>query len=221
MNVLLALCLALFASDQPSSSKIIEHAHVDNNVFISTTEPPLKLTVDRRFKYLGKFPFDIEGIAGGYRYLWGDVENGKRLRRLFIVQAEGFYPDNSEVYRYGTPNPVTLAGHAYQHNVWIYDDAESIRQNPGKESELTRKFLERQGYVLDPDLVMSRFARAVGDSKKNEIIFFYFESLKDYTSKPPKSFPEDAAPDPEHKRILDAVDKNSMKAFRVTQTSPD
>ena len=66
------------------------------------------MTLDPKFQYLGRFPFDIKGIAGGYRYVWGETEIGKHLRRTFIVQAEGYYLGNQGSYKYGTPNPATL-----------------------------------------------------------------------------------------------------------------
>src|SRR5207302_2237380 len=113
---------------------------------------------------------------------------GKHLRRSFIIQMEGFYPSNKQVYVYGTPTPARLSGHDYQHNVWIYDNDESIRERPGNESDLTKHFMKTQGYEWEHELVMSRFARVADNTKKNEIIFFYFENLKDHTNKLAKEF---------------------------------
>jgi hypothetical protein len=63
---------------------------------------------------------------------------------------------------------------------------------------------------------MSRFARVVDESKKNEIIFFYFENLKEYTAKKAMDFPEEAQ-SKEQKTILETVDAHSRKAFSVQQ----
>jgi len=98
----------------PSAHLQKEHAHVKDNVF-SDDLSRLTLTLDPKFRYLGSFPFDIHDIAGGYRYVWGEIDHGKHLRRTFIIQAEGFYPDNQEVVPLRHSHPVALAGDAYQH----------------------------------------------------------------------------------------------------------
>jgi hypothetical protein len=206
-------------SSPPSTSEkhapAKEHSHVKDNVF-SDDLSRLTLTLDPKFQYLGSFPFDIHDIAGGYRYIWGEIDHGKHLRRTFIIQAEGFYSDNQESYRYGTPNPATLAGDAYQHNVWIDDNEKDAHESPGTEADLTRTFFKQRGYEWEPQLVMSRFARIVDESKKNEIIFFYFENLGDYTKKRAADFSEEAKT-PEQQAIHNAVDANSRKAFRVSR----
>jgi len=202
----------------PSPALLTERVHVKDNV-LTDDFSKIRLTLDPKFHYLGSFPFDLKGIAGGYRYVWGEVDHGKHLLRAFIVQAEGYYANNQRTYRYGAPNPVLLAGDAYQHTVQIYDNDQSARENPGSESDLTKSFLKERGYEWEPQLVMSRFARVVGETKKDEIILFYFENLVDSTAKRVAEFPEEATSS-EHKAILGAVDANSRKAFSVSHQLP-
>src|SRR5437016_5650487 len=114
-----------------------QDVQVTEDVFISADHPKIVVRPDQKMKYLGKFPFDIRGIAGGYRYIWGEIDHGKHLKRTFIIQMEGYYPSNDYVYEYGAENPAKLGSHDYQHNVWIYDNDESIRERPGNESDLT------------------------------------------------------------------------------------
>jgi hypothetical protein len=165
------ICFGVAAAKSiPQSSLPEPNADVQGNILSADAPYSLKITPDPKFQYLGRFPFDIAGIAGGYRYVWGEADSGKHLHRTFIVQAEGYYPDNQDFYKYGTPTPATLAGDAYQHNVWIYDNDQSAQEKPGNESDLTRKFLRDKGYEWESQLVMSRFARIVDESRKHEII---------------------------------------------------
>jgi Domain of unknown function (DUF4440) len=198
----------------PQATEDQHRVHVKDNVFVSDDLPKLILTLDSRFQYLGRFAFDVKGIAGGWRYVWGETDHGRHLRRTFIVQVEGYYSGKHGVYGYGIPDPVTLAGDTYQHNVWIYDNDRSAQQHPGNESDLTKKFLEGHGYQWDSQLIMSRYARPVDEARKNEIIFFYFENLSDYSSKRVKDFPEGPASSEEN-AILASVDKGSGKAFAI------
>lgn len=189
------------------------HSSVKENVF---TDDLAKITVtlDPKFQYLGSFPFDIQGIAGGYRYLWGEFDHDKHLRRTFVIQAEGYYPGSSHSYHYPSPNPVILGGDTYGHVVFIYDNDEVARERPGNEADLTAHFMRDHGYGWDSQLIMSRFARIVDEAKKNEIIFFYFDNLANYTTKSVADFPEEPKT-AEQKAILEAVDANSKKAFTV------
>jgi hypothetical protein len=140
--------------------------------------------------------------------MWAEVDTGKRLRRTFIVQVEGYYPDDQGFYKYGTPR------RSLSTQCFIYDNDQSAREKPGNESDLTRQFFRDKGYEWESQLVMSRFARIVDDSRKHEIIFFYYENLKNYTTKRAADFPEEGKT-AEQKLILDAVDADSRAAFTI------
>jgi hypothetical protein len=120
-------------------------ATIEGNDFVSTEMPKLHVTPDPTLTYIGSFPSEIDGIAGAYRSVWGEVDNGKHLRRTFIIQKEGFYLYSSGSYQYQAPNPVTLGTHAYQANVFIADHEREIREHPGHEPDVTQKFLHRKG----------------------------------------------------------------------------
>lgn len=170
--------------------------------------------MDPKLLYIGSFPFDIEGIAGGYRYIWGEVDHEKHLKRTFIIQKEGYYPSSDGSYHYPTPNPILLGGDEYQHNVFIADNETEIREHPGHEPDVTQKFLHNKGYEWDSQLVMSRFARIVGEERKNEIIFFYTENLSAYTKLSAAAL-DDSAHQDLKKTIKGKVDTASRKAFKV------
>jgi hypothetical protein len=95
----------------------------------------------------------------------------------------------------------------------MYDNDAGIREEPGKESDVTKRFLESRGYVLEPELVMSRFARPADSEHKHEIIFFCYENLSSYGHKL-ADFPEDANT-PEKRVIQQKVDGNCRRTFRV------
>ena len=190
-------------------------ATIEGNDFVSTEMPKLRVTPDPKLTYIGSFPFDIDGIAGGYRFVWGEVDNRKHLLRTFIIQKEGFYLNSGGSYQYQAPNPVALGNHAYQHNVFIAGNEREIREHPGHEPDVTQKFLHGKGYDWDTQLVMSRFARVVDEAKKNEIIFFYTENLSAHTTKSADDLDSGDANQELKQKIKRAVDANSMRAFKV------
>ncbi|MBV9086976.1 MAG: hypothetical protein JOY79_05800, partial [Acidobacteriaceae bacterium] len=158
-------------------------SRVESNTFISTENPDIRVNVDRKFKYIGSVPFVIENAAKGNRYIFVQANPEKHIQRMFIIQQQGFVPSSGEIYRYKITTPAKLGTSDYQHSVILYDNDANIREEPGKESDLTKRFLADQGYVLEPELVMSRFARPVGSERKHEIIFFCFENLSSYRHK--------------------------------------
>lgn len=205
------LVLAWLLSGAPA-----DPVRVEGNVFVSGPPASVTVTVDPTLGYLGSVPFDIRGIAGGHRYVWGEADDRKHLKRTFIVQVEGYYPDNDASYDYPSPTPVSLAGQPYQHDVWVYDNDASARRHPGSEPDVTKRFLSRLGYAWGPELVMARFARVVDAERRNEILFFYFENLRDYSRRPLAEFPEVPTTDA-HGAILRTVDAHARAAFSVTR----
>ncbi len=61
---------------------------------------------------------------------------------------------------------------------------------------------------------MSRFARIVGDDKRNELIFFYVENLKDLGHKL-SDFPEDKPKSAEQLQMEKDLTDRSLEAFKV------
>jgi hypothetical protein len=186
-------------------------SRVDSNTFISPDNPDIRVSVDRKFKYIGSLPFAIEKVARGYRYIFVQANPEKHIQRMFIIQQEGFLPSSDEIYRYKITTPAKLGSSDYQHSVIMYDNDANIREEPSKEADLTQRFLADHGYVLEPELVMSRFARSADSERKHEIIFFCFENLSSYRHKL-KDFLLDS---PEKQEIKQKVDENCRSGFRV------
>ena len=202
----LLFALPLFGAERPKRQVV-------DNVLASSDVPKIRITVDKSLKYLGSFHFNLRNIAEGERYIWAEAENG-RVKRMFIVQLEGFLPDTNKQYRYRMRTPVKLGHHTYSHNLWFYDDEVNRVADPPNEATRTVTFLAERGLRLDSDLMMSRFERILGDDKRNEAIFLYWENLRDHNLTA-KDFPEETPTTPEQKRLGQELFERSLKAFSV------
>ncbi len=189
-------------------------SHVEANTFISPQNPALRVEIKRDLAYLGQVPFTIENIAGGFRYIFVRADAGKHIQSMFIIQQEGFFSTSNDTYKYSITTPAKLGRADYQHSVIMYNNELEIREAPGKEGDLTTKFLHAHGYTLGPELVMSRFARPVGADRKHEILFFCYENLSAYGHKL-SEFPDGSA-SPEKRHITETVDDNCRKLFHVS-----
>lgn len=186
---------------------------VMDNVLTSSDLPKVRIAVDKSLKYLGKLDFNLRNIAAGERYVWAEVD-GKRVTRMFIVQLEGFLPHVKEQYRFKTRTPVKLGRETYSHNLWFYNDEESRKADPPGEPVYTAKFLAERGLSHDVDLMMWRFARIVGEDRRNEIILFYWENLRDHGLSA-RDFPDEEPVTAEQKKLGEEFYQRSREAFSV------
>jgi hypothetical protein len=190
-----------------------QSSRVENNTFISSQDPDIRVEVNRQLKYVGSVPFRIDNIAGGNRYIFVRATPDKHIQQMFIIQQEAFFPSSNDTYKYSITHPSKLGDFEYQHTVILDDYNATVREAPGKEADLTQQFLKAQGYILEPETIMSRFARPVGSQHKHEIIFFCHENLSGYGHKL-ADFVE-GTDTPEKQSIKNKVDENCRNTFHV------
>ncbi len=204
---LLTLFLLLFASPEPQRT-------VQNNVITSTANPVIKIKVADELKYLGSFPFTLgSGVAAGERHVWVKADKNQRVTKLFILQFEGYVPGSPHRYNYQPRNVTLLGAHDYNANGFLYDDTQYHKEHPGNEAEMTRKFLEARGYMLDAEQLLYRFYRSLPEDHRNEFLIFYIEPLKELGITM-KDTTEDQDTDRE-KQIVAAGRERALQAFKV------
>ena len=188
---------------------------VEKQTLISTELPKIAITVDPAFKYIGKFDFVLKEIAKGERYVFVDADRGKKIKRLFIAQFEGFIPGNSHTYNYRFDNAELMAGHKFRQNTFAYSNLESERDAPAAEAALTAKFLRDRGYKLEDELMMSRFLTVPDAERRNELILFYLENAST-TGKNIADFYADDEETTVWKNISVGLTARSREAFKVS-----
>ena len=189
--------------------------HVKNNTIISDALPALEINVDQTFEFVGVLSFILKEIALVERVIFADRQSS-RTTRLFIVQFEGILDGVDFTYKYQTTSPITLGKYDYQHGVYMYSNAESVRESPGAESDRTTQFLQDRGYDHDDGLAMSRFARIADDARRHEIIIFYQETLSSMGLSLERY---DRLSSEEQQAIDKALSGRSLRNFQVTDLS--
>jgi hypothetical protein len=187
---------------------------IAEDTFISSRNPEVRVRVNGRFKYVGSVPFTVENSAAGRRYVFVHANSKKQIERMFIIQQEGFLPSADDTYKYPITNPAKLGIWEYQHSVIFDDNSARIHDEPGKEADVTQRFLTTHGYSMESELIMSRFARPADPERKYEIIFFCYENLSSYRRKL-ADFPE-GVNSPEKQEIKRKMDESCRSAFQVS-----
>jgi hypothetical protein len=146
-------------------------------VLVSANGPALRIRVDPALRHIGATELEIKGLALAERHHFVDAPDG-HVRRMLVVQFEGFLPSNNETYRYRLPEPITMGGETYGSWVFGYSLAVEIDEDPAAESGDTARFLAAHGLSLDDEQLMARYARIIEPDARRELLVFYHEPIR-------------------------------------------
>jgi len=153
-------------------------ATVDGNIIAFAHNPSLRIKVDPAFAYLGRHGIRIGDLAAGERLIFADMR-GAKAARLFILQVESFNDDVEETYNYNLSASPEVAGYKWRSNAFAFNVADSVRQNPGAESDATAAFLNGLGVQFAENWMMWRSLTVTSADRRSELILFYAEDLAD------------------------------------------
>ncbi len=179
---------------QDAFTEISEQRYVEGTRIISKEYPNIEIEVNDEFTYVGKFDFEIiassdeypedirgKALAAGERLVFAVTDEHQNVEKLFIAQFEGFLDNNDFTYNYNFDNAAFIGNNKYRQNTWFYNSKKLAQESPRNEGALTRAFLEKKGYVLEDEFMMSRYVGLASEDRKKEVIFFYLEMLKSVT----------------------------------------
>jgi hypothetical protein len=153
--------------------------YIEDQVFISTDTPPLRLQFDPALRYVGNVEFDLKGIAHVDRQVWVEAGADSLIQRMLILQFEGFLDNNSRTYSYRPINLIRLGNELYGHNNYVFSVAAEIAEAPEAETAHTLQLLTAKGFQLSDEQMTSRFARIIDPERRNELIIFYHENIRE------------------------------------------
>ena len=211
-----------------STEKTISRIVKDNRL-VSDSLPAIIIEVAEEFQYIGEFPFDIiaaseeypkelqgKPVAAGDRYVFAALDDQQVVEKLFIVQLEGFLPENDYIFNYNFDRAETIGANKYRHNTWFYDSKKLAEENPHNEGAKTRKFLMDKGLILEDQYMMSRFVGLASEDRKNEIIIFYIEMLQPTTGYTLEEY-EQSLKEEQRKAIRSSFVERSRQSFRIVE----
>jgi len=211
VNILSRLVILLLFVGLTFGQKI--ERKVVGNTLISNQLPKIKVKITKDFKFVGKFDFTIKNIFKGERYIFADARKGK-IQRLFIAQFEAILPESDEIYRYNFDNAQKFGEHKFRQNTFAYSNTEARNENPTGEAVLTENFLQKKGYLLEDELMMSRFLTVPDEAKKHELILFYLENVSSTKTRLAEFYQNDESTEI-WKQISRELTNRSLKAFKI------
>jgi hypothetical protein len=172
-----SLLLSSFALAQtPTKTESNQMRRVKGQVLTSTYLPSIRVRFDKRFKYLGSQKFILYDRAQVEQHFFVDADNQQRIKRMYMLQFEGYLPNVNATYDYPATETVNLAGQTYLVNAeTIPSVSAALKQAPESDVARAASFLERKGYRTSESIMFQRFVRLVDEAKRNEFILLYLE----------------------------------------------
>ncbi len=176
--VILACCLqpTSYASAQSANTPSEQTRQVKEQVLTSTYLPSIRFRFDDSFKYAGTQKFILYEKAQVEQFFFVDADSQRRIKRMYMVQFEGFLPGINASYDYPVMETVNLGGQTYLVNAEsIPNVSAALKQIPGSDVARAASFLESKGYSIGESIRFQRFVRLLDEAKRNEIILLYIE----------------------------------------------
>lgn len=149
---------------------------VKGQVLTSTSLPAIRMRFDKRLKYVGSQKFVLYERARAEQHFFVDADARGRIRRMYMLQFEGYLPGIDASYNYEAKETVKLGGVDYIVNVEnVPNVAAALAQQPESDAARAVEFLKTKGYSVGESVRFQRFVRLVDDSKRNEFIMLYVE----------------------------------------------
>ncbi len=200
------------------------------NVLLSTGDPVLRLQIDKKFKFLGEQNFVLKNIADVNRHHFARIK-GHDVIALIVVQFEAIREGIEGSYQFSipfadeaaggnfrySPERISLGGFDFVHNTWAYDNGENINNNRSGEAARTAELLASRIYVMNEELIMSRFVTEIGEDQRKELIIFYIEPLSRNNASL-EDFPDGGPVSEKFDRLSNTITKRSLAAMTFLET---
>ena len=80
-----------------------QRRRVKGRTLVSDILPPIRIKFDKDFKYVGSQSFTLYNSAQVEQFFFV-AASGNRIKRVFMVQFEGYLPNNTHTYKYEISN---------------------------------------------------------------------------------------------------------------------
>jgi hypothetical protein len=206
--------IASTANQEKRTSAQKHERRVKGLTLTSDAMPPIKIKFDKAFKYVGSQSFILYNSAQVEQFFFVAASKG-RIKRMFMVQFEGYLPDNTHTYNYKIGNTVKLGELDYMYDTSVVNVPAFRKQYPDSDAGRAAAFLEGKGYRLEgEDIVYQRFVRLVDEARRNELLIIYYENLSG-TGLTAADLSEKGRAAGQRDKVFQEVMKRALKGFKV------
>jgi len=145
----------------------------------SSAFPVGTISIDAKYRYVGRDKFILYGVARCELHVWVDATPDRQVRRLYWVQFEQYLQDNNHTYDYSDqPWLVNVGGHEFWGGASLLDlEQEKVKWRPGSDYEHVLRLLEEHGYRLAAEVLELALFRLDPTARK-ELMIIYIEDVR-------------------------------------------
>jgi len=167
---------AIVSAQSANKTAATQTRRVKGRVLTSTSLPPIRIKFDKAFKYVGSQSFILYDRAQVEQHFFVSADKRQRIKRMYMMQFEGYLPKIKATYDYPLTKTVNLGGQTYIVNAEsIPNVPAALKQDPQSDVTRAASFLESKGYRISESIMFQRFVRLVDEAKRNEFILLYVE----------------------------------------------
>ena len=197
------LLSGLVAAQSATKSQANQERHVKGRVLTSVDLPRLRIKFSKAFKYVGSQRFILYGRAQVEQHFFVDADKQRRIKRMYMLQFEGYLPGIGDVYNYPVTKTVNLGGQNYIADAEVVPDVPAaLKQNPQSDVAHAASLLESKGYNIGKAIMFERFVRLVDEAKRNEFILLYVEIPGEHAS-------------PQMEQVEQELSRRALKGFTI------
>src|SRR5437016_11772896 len=104
---------SLALAQSPTKTESNQMRRVKRQVLTSTYLPSIRVRFDKRFKYVGSQKFVLYDRAQVEQYFFVDADSQQRIKRMYMVQFEGYLPNINATYDYPVTTTINLGMKTY------------------------------------------------------------------------------------------------------------
>ena len=210
--------IALSALSFFAAAAVVAQAprRVEGRTLISRAMPPIKIKFGKSFKYVGTQSFVLYGNAQVEQHFFVDADD-RTIKRMFMVQFEGYLPTNTHTYNYQIKDTIKLGGLDFMYDTQVGSVSAFRKQYPDSDAARAATFLEGKGYQPDGmDVVFQRYIRLVDETRRNEMLVVYYESLNG-TGLAAADLSEGGRAAADRERVFREVQQRGLNSFKVSK----
>ncbi|MGH9943203.1 MAG: hypothetical protein ACRD9R_12710 [Pyrinomonadaceae bacterium] len=216
-----ALCYHATAVQQPAPKQqqqayVQTVRRVSGQTLTSSALPAARITFDAAFKHVGSQKFILYERALAEQHYFVDADPEGRIRRMYMLQFEGFLPNVTAAYDYKPTKTIKVGGQEYVTESAIVPSVVAVfKRDPQSDAARAVRYLEGQGYRAGDEVMFQRFVRLLDDAKRNEFIVIYIEDMSATGRKASELLDETRAA--ERDKVLQGLTERALKGFTISK----
>lgn len=188
---------------------------VSGNTVSSPMDPMGSITVNAKATYVGALRFVLVGTADCEIHIFVDADASKRVRRIFLIQFEGYLPEHPTLRYKSHPaySPVMMSGLPFYQRARFGSAADVPA--PGSEAERVFALLRGKGYIVPAETVNVTYKHFLDATMRKELLLMVIDDMAN-TGATFADLVQGNAPSPRWAPIAEKLLADASTLFTVT-----